>query len=83
MFDKIGQKIKGLAKTICIIGIVLSVIAGVAMMAVGGGAGVISGLLFIAVGALLSWVSSFVLYGFGEIICKLSEIAENTKKNLE
>ena len=68
MFDNIGSKIKTLAKVVCWIGIIGSVIAGIAMIATMGSVGVLSGLLTIVLGALLSWVGSFVLYGFGEMV---------------
>ena len=48
--------------------------------------GVLSGLLTIVLGALLSWVGSFVLYGFGEIVensdirTELAVKAETTKE---
>ena len=68
MFDNIGSKIKTLAKVVCWIGIIGSIIAGIAMIATMGSVGVLSGLLTIVLGTLLSWVGSFVLYGFGEMV---------------
>ena len=68
MFDNIGSKIKALAKVVCWIGIIGSIIAGIVMIATMGTAGILSGFLTIILGALLSWVSSFVLYGFGEMV---------------
>ena len=68
MFDNIGSKIKTLAKVVCWIGIIGSIIAGMAMIATMGSVGVLSGLLTIVLGTLLSWVGSFVLYGFGEMV---------------
>ena len=37
------------------------------------------GLVLIVAGPIGSWISSFFVYGFGELIEKTSEIAENTK----
>ena len=68
MFDNIGSKIKTLAKVVCWIGIIGSIIAGMAMIATMGSVGVLSGLLTIVLGAMISWVGSFVLYGFGEMV---------------
>ena len=68
MFDNIGSKIKALAKVVCWIGIIGSIIAGIAMIATMGSVGVLSGLLTIVLGALISWVGSFVLFGFGEMV---------------
>ena len=39
------------------------------------------GILVIAIGSLFSWVGSFCLYGFGELIEKTTEIAENTRSS--
>lgn len=64
MFENIGGKIKGLAKIICWIGIIISVLFGIRLM---GQAGVV-GIFYMAIGALLSWVGSFVLYGFGDLV---------------
>lgn len=68
MFDNIGAKIKMLAKVLCWIGIVASVISGIAIMAGTGSNGVLPGLLTIVLGTLFSWIGSFVLYGFGEMV---------------
>lgn len=68
MFVNIGAKIKMLAKVLCWIGIVASVIGGIAIMAGTGSSGVLPGLLTIVLGTLFSWIGSFVLYGFGEMV---------------
>ena len=73
MYDNIGGKIKGLAKTIFAIEAIFCVIAGIALMTSGGGSGFLIGLLVIIGGFLFSWISSWLLYGFGEIIDLLRE----------
>lgn len=85
MFDNIGGKIKGLARFICIGGIIVFAIFGIVIIAGGaksrmGGATVISGLLTMVFGGVLSWISSLGLYGFGELIEKTTEIANNTRQ---
>jgi hypothetical protein len=75
MFDNIGKKIKGLAKVICFLGIILAICIGV--YEIGNGNNGFSGLIIIIGGALISWVSCFVLYGFGELVDKVCDIAEN------
>ena len=65
MFDDIGGKIKGLAKVITVLGIILSCIYGFLMIPT---LGLIVGLIYAAVGSLASWIGSFVLYGFGQLI---------------
>ena len=92
MFDNIGSKIKTLAVIIAWVGIIGSIIAGIILISIGismnnsswsgsPGAGLIwSGIVCIIWGSLLSWISSFVLYGFGELIVKTTEIERNTSK---
>ena len=79
MFENIGSKIKALAKVICWVGIILSLIIGIIMLASSGDVGSGVGLIVIIVGCLGSWIGSFFTYGFGELIEKTTEIAENTK----
>lgn len=64
MFDNIGKKIKTLAQVVCWIGIIASVIAGLAALAVS----ILSGLLIMGLGSLASWIGSFLTYGFGQLI---------------
>lgn len=79
MFDNIGTKIKSLAKIVCWVGIIITVIAGIVMLASGDDISSPIGLVLIVAGPIGSWISSFFVYGFGELIEKASEIAENTK----
>ncbi len=76
MYENIGGKIKGLAKAIFVIGTIISAIVGIgqiiAASAVSVGIGFFSGLLTVVIGFLGSWVSTWLLYGFGEIIDLLS-----------
>lgn len=83
MFDHIGAKIKALAKTVCWIGIGLSAVVGIFMLVVGisvgganGTASAVGGILTIVVGALASWIGSFLVYGFGEIVDKTGKLAD-------
>lgn len=66
MFSNIGDKIKGLAVTVCVIGIMAS-----ALLAYNA-----KDLVIFAVGCVISWASTFVLYGFGELICRATAINE-------
>ncbi len=89
MFQNIGKKIKTLAKVLCWIGIIGSIIGGVIMVISGaaildydtasGAAAIMSGVLTAVLGALFSWIGSFMMLGFGEIVEKVNEIAENTR----
>lgn len=76
VFHNIGKKMKGLAELVAVFGIILSVFFGLVVM------GEIStwiGLGITVAGSLLSWISSFLLYGFGELVDKTSEIAHQLK----
>ena len=74
MFHNIGEKIKTLAKVCTVIGIILSIISGIILMI---DLNVWIGLLCIVGGCILSWIGSFLVYGFGEVIVKLNEISSN------
>jgi len=90
MFTNIGKKIKGLAKFICWVGIIFSVIGGILQIvngvkeATANGVSpvgqIVLGVIIIVGGFLISWIGSFFMYGFGELIDKTADIAENTKK---
>ncbi len=91
MYKNIGGKIKGLAVFFCVIGILTSIVIGVLAM-VGASEfsyfddsvavmGVFGGLLTIIVGSLISWVSSFLLYGFGQLVQNSDRIYRELKKS--
>ena len=86
MFSNIGKKIKGLALILCIISIACFALMGIGMI-IGGiiensnryshGAGtplIVIGLIVIPIGVLISWISSFVLYGYGQLIHSVQNI---------
>lgn len=67
MFDNISEKIKMLAKVVCWLGIIVCIITGIVLMTIDESL-VLAGILTAVLGSLLSWVSSFVLYGFGQLV---------------
>lgn len=92
MFDDIGKKIKTLAKVVCVLGIIFSIIFGGRIMIRGfsspGDDLFFEGVLIIVIGCISSWLSVFVLYGLGELIDKTSSIEkmmadEKAKKEKE
>ena len=82
MFDNIGGKIKTLAKVVCWIGIIACIITGIVLMATNDDL-VLAGILTAVVGSLLSWVGSFILYGFGQLVENSDIIAEQSARNNE
>ena len=80
MFSNIGGKIKKLAKVICWIGIAFSLIGGIASISQTTDQSVLIGIITIVVGSLVSWISSFFTYGFGQLIENTDEIRKNTAK---
>ena len=83
MFDHIGGKIKNVAKAVCWIGIVLSIVLGlILLIALSTDSPAIRIAVAIPVmilGAVLSWIGSFTLYGYGELIELTAKIERNTK----
>ena len=92
MFENIGKKIKTLAKVLCWVGIVISIIYAIALFLIAMDSYdeetfIIMGIVTLIVGPLTSWISSFFMYGFGELIDKASDIekkinAQNPTRNL-
>ena len=81
MFDNIGKKIKSLAEILCWIGIIFTVIISISYFQSNilvGKSNILIGVAIIVVGFLASWVGTFLLYGFGELIDKTSETAQYT-----
>ena len=81
MYDNIGGKIKGFAKVSFIVAAIAEVITGIALMATDVDL-ILYGLLILIVGPIIAWVSSWLLYGFGQLIENSDIIAaEYNRKN--
>lgn len=74
MYDNIGGKLKILAKVLAVIGAVASVIGGLVLVDINP----IFGFLTIIWGPVVSFISSWLVYGFGELIENTQAIAHNT-----
>lgn len=75
MYNNSGAKIKGLASTLQVIGIVFSCVIGFVIFAVGiGEGGFFVGLLYAAIGCFVSWLSFLLLAGFGELVDNSAKI---------
>ena len=85
MFENIGSKIMKLAKVLCWLGIIASVITGIAIIGASSynryssGSSILAGILTIVFGCLLSWIGSFFTYGFGQLIENTDHIRYNTQ----
>lgn len=77
MFNNIERKIKGLAFFYTIVGIIGSIIGAIFYWV---NSDISTGFLILFFGILASWIGSFMLYGFGELISKTTKIEENIKK---
>lgn len=79
MFTDIGKKIKFVSMALCWIGIIASVI--IAFTLFGYEKTALLGALVLFGGSFVSWVCSFFVYGFGELIDKVSSIEAKISYN--
>ena len=81
MFENIDYKIKTFALVNTVVGISASILFGILCFLLGTFLGVVCGLIIMIGGSLLSWASSFALYGFGRLI-ELTEKNSETNRQL-
>lgn len=67
MYDNIGGKIKGLAKTLSILGAIAIAILAIILLCSNDKL-IPFGVLLLIFGPLFAWISSWILYGFGELV---------------
>ena len=86
MFDNIGSKLRMLARIICLVGILISVIAMIGIWITGGGMAdrggftiFASGLVTGVLGALCAWGLGVMTYGFGQLVDDTEAIRHNTE----
>lgn len=82
MYENIGKKIKGLAKAIFIVEAIGAIIAGICLLATDGDL-ILAGLLTLFCGPIVAWVSSWILYAFGELVEAARDNENNTKQILK
>lgn len=75
MYSNIGKKIKSLTKALSIVLMVLSFIAGLVLCVIDEEL-IATGIVTMILTPLVIWASSFLVYGFGELVDKTSEIAD-------
>jgi len=77
MYENIGTKLKTLAQVLCIAGIISSIVLGILQMVTGN---ILAGILFLVIGPILSWISTWALYGIGEACENSAKILEQMNK---
>ena len=81
-YENIGDKIKGLAQMAFVVEAIAAVITGIALMASDEDL-ILYGLLVLIAGPIIAWVSSWLLYGFGQLIENSDIIAEEYNRKNE
>ena len=76
MFENIGNKIKATVKFFACASMVISIILAIIVCLYSPLIGILIGII----GVLLSWVSAWLLYGYGEIIQRLINIDQSLTK---
>ena len=87
MFENIGRKLKILAQVICWVGIIVSVLSALLFFFAAGllpaserVTAIVSGGIALVLGPLLSWIGSFQLYAYGELVEKTTVIEQRLKQ---
>ncbi|MBQ8323707.1 MAG: hypothetical protein IJX82_00970 [Clostridia bacterium] len=83
MYDNIGGKIKSLAKTLSILGAIATAILAIVLLCLDDKL-LPFGVILLFFGPLFSWISSWLLYGFGELVenaCTIEREAYSKEKN--
>ena len=80
MFNNVGGKIKTTSEVMAFIGIGGSILAGIYLLGLDE---IFLGIILITVVPIIMWLSSLVLYGFGQLIENTDEITNRLKKKEE
>ena len=81
-YDNIGGKIKCWAKWVFAINAITALFGGLILMLQGGFL-VLNGLIVVVLGPIVAWVSSWLLYGYGQLIENSDIIAEEYRRKNE
>jgi hypothetical protein len=76
LYENIGGKIKRMAYIIFWVFAIVSVVGGLVVLS----ESPIAGIVIMIVGPLVAWISTFLLYGFGELIESNQIIAQNLSR---
>ena len=80
MFENVGQKIKVSAKVVCVVQFIVYIALGIVCCVNGADEsdGLIAvGVFLIVLGLPMAWFNSLLVYGFGELIVKTTQIARS------
>ena len=78
LYDNIGNKIKGLAKTAFIVEAIGAVVTGLVLLFTDEDL-ILCGFLTLICGPIIAWVSSWILYAFGELVERTCNNESNTR----
>lgn len=83
-YTDIGKKIKGWAKTIFIVEAIMFVVGAIIMLFTAeDGWMIFTAIMTAVVGPIIAWVSSWILYAFGELVDKTAANERNTQNILK
>ena len=83
-YTDVGKKIKGWAKTIFIIEAIMFVVVAIIMLFTAeDGWMIFTAIMTAVVGPIVAWVSSWILYAFGELVDKTAANERNTQNILK
>lgn len=87
LYGNIGGKIKGMAKVFFIVESIITILAGVALLisaidSYNSEERFLLGFFFLALGPVIAWISSWLLYAFGELVEKTRANENNTRQIL-
>ena len=73
MYQNVGQKIKNLTKIVVTIMMIVSIIAGIGIMAMDEDM-ILIGLVVAGVGCFAAWISGLTMYAYGDIAANIQSI---------
>ena len=91
MYNDVGKKLKTMAENVCILGILISIIAGLVILFFGAlsdsdagvkGIVVVVGICVAGGGSITAWLGSIFTYAFGELVDKTASTYETNCKVL-
>lgn len=81
LYSDIGGKLKNWAKWIFIIEAISAIIGGLCMLFSDEDELFFGGLIVMFLGPIVAWISTWILYAFGEMVDKICENEKNTREN--